>query len=218
VFDDIGVGLPPASPRDQETQQRDENSTLFLLAGYARYNCQYVWIRSNHQRLVKLLGESDENRDNPLKLKSTRKWNDSDVKVWDIIAELVKLCTYPPPNNPFAVDFEYFDNLPIEERLLATAAMVNFLQKMILSKKEDQRYTAKVMEDLQSVTKLHFQALQTLALNGKIPALQQQQQQQQKERQPQRSGVPPSRSAGLNYTSYQTSDSNYSYRYSTGMM
>ncbi len=38
----INVGLPPASPSGSEDDE--DNSTLFLLAGYARYNCPYVWV------------------------------------------------------------------------------------------------------------------------------------------------------------------------------
>ena len=53
---------------------QDENSTLFLVAAYARYSSPYVWVRSNHQRIVELSGEHDKDKDNPLKLKSTQKW------------------------------------------------------------------------------------------------------------------------------------------------
>ena len=65
------------------------------------------------------------------------------MKLWDIIAELVKLCTYPAPLNPFAVDYSYFDELPLNERVLATGAMVNFLQKVITYQTKDKPYTAK---------------------------------------------------------------------------
>ena len=51
----------------------------------------------------------------------------ADVELWDVIAELVLVCTSPPPTNPFAVDLDYFDSLPVPERLLASAAMMNFL-------------------------------------------------------------------------------------------
>ena len=67
----------------------------------------------------------------------------SDIKPWDIIAELVKLNTYPPPLNPFSVDFSYFDELPANERLIASGALINFLQKMLASHKRDKPYTAK---------------------------------------------------------------------------
>ncbi|WAR27876.1 hypothetical protein MAR_013580, partial [Mya arenaria] len=89
------VGLPPASPSEEE---------------------------SLPTRLVKLTGESRE-KDCPLKLKSTLKWKDNEVFVWDIIAELVKLCTYPAPRNPFEIDFNYFNLLPLQEKVLASASM-----------------------------------------------------------------------------------------------
>ena len=58
---------------------QDERSTLFLIAGYGRYNCPYVWVRSNHDRLVKLTGTSSREKDCPLKLKTTLKWKDTGI-------------------------------------------------------------------------------------------------------------------------------------------
>ena len=52
------------------------------------------------------------------------------IAVWDIIAELVQVCTIPCPPNPFAVDFDYFEALPLPERALSSGAMVNFLQQL----------------------------------------------------------------------------------------
>ena len=49
---------------------------MFLIAGYARYNCPYVWIRSNHHRLIKLMGDVESEKDSPLRLKSTNSWKD----------------------------------------------------------------------------------------------------------------------------------------------
>ena len=66
-----------------------------------------------------------------------------DIRAWDIIAELVKLCTYPPPLNPFAVDFAYFDDLEPHEKYLASGAMVNFLQRVVLASSDDKQYIAK---------------------------------------------------------------------------
>ncbi|GFS22688.1 hypothetical protein ElyMa_006957700 [Elysia marginata] len=70
-----GIGLPPASPAEEEIDT-DNETTLFLVAGYARYSCPYVWVRSNHERLFKLSGDQDNDRDSPLRLKSTAKWKD----------------------------------------------------------------------------------------------------------------------------------------------
>lgn len=173
------VGLPPASPSEEESLPTDEKSTLFLIAGYGRYSCPYVWVRSNHERLVKLTGESRE-KDCPLKLKSTLKWKDNDVFVWDIISELVKLCTYPAPKNPFQIDFDYFTMLPLSEKVLATAAMVNVLQKILVHTPDHKLYAGPVFEELQLMTKLHFSSLEKLVQEQGLPVLQQQQQQRSK--------------------------------------
>lgn len=56
-----------------------------------------------------------------------------DVKVWDVLAELIQICTSPSPPNPFAVDFDYFDALHLPERALASGAMAAFLQRIVAS-------------------------------------------------------------------------------------
>ena len=56
-----------------------------------------------------------------------------DTKLWDVIAEVIKLCMYPAALNPFAVDFKYFEGLQLVERVVATGAMVHFLQKVVTS-------------------------------------------------------------------------------------
>ena len=55
----------------------------------------------------------------------------TDVKVWDIVAELVRVCTIPAPPNPFAIDFDYYESLPVPEKLLSSGAMVNFLRRLL---------------------------------------------------------------------------------------
>lgn len=67
----------------------------------------------------------------------------ADVKPWEILAEVVKLCTYPPPQNPLAVDWEYFDRLPLQERVIAQGALINVLHKVIEGQQQDKYYTAK---------------------------------------------------------------------------
>ncbi|XP_060573330.1 uncharacterized protein LOC132731212 [Ruditapes philippinarum] len=192
------VGLPPASPSAEESLPTDEKSTLFLIAGYSRYNCPYVWVRSNHDRLVKLTGESRE-RDCPLKLKTTMKWKDNDVFVWDIIAELVKLCTYPAPRNPFEIDFDYFSMLPLSEKVLATAAMVTILQKILIQTSDHKQYAGPVFEELQLITKLHFSSLEKLVQEQGLPVLQKKQQQQQQQRSRSQSSHMTSRSRTSSY-------------------
>ena len=60
--------------------------------------------------------------------------------MWDVVAEIVKLCTYPAPRNPFAIDFDYFNMLPLSEQVLATAAMVNLLQKILIHTPDQKVY------------------------------------------------------------------------------
>ena len=69
----------------------------------------------------------------------------SDYGIWDIIAELVKLCCYPSPQNPFEVDFEYFSGLPLPEKVITTGALINFLQKIIVTSSDDKTYVGKGM-------------------------------------------------------------------------
>lgn len=71
-------------------------------------------------------------------------FNHSDTKLWDIIAEVVKLCMHPSPLNPFAVDFKYFEGLPLVQRVIATGAMAHFLQKVVAS--GDHAYNARGTE------------------------------------------------------------------------
>lgn len=54
-----------------------------------------------------------------------------DSKVWDVIADLVAICTCPSPPNPFAVDVDYFTALPSTERVMATAAMLSLLRSIL---------------------------------------------------------------------------------------
>jgi len=56
----------------------------------------------------------------------------TEVHIWDIIGEVVKLCMYPAPHNPFAVDMDYFFSLSTHQQVLATAAMMVCLQKIVL--------------------------------------------------------------------------------------
>ncbi|XP_066266640.1 uncharacterized protein [Branchiostoma lanceolatum] len=177
----MNIGLPPASPSDKEITPVSSDQTLFLIAGYARYNCPYVWIRSHHHRLVNLTHASSADKDNPLKLNATNNWGREEVHLWDILVELVHLCTVPAPRNPFAVDLVYFQQLPLADQVTSTGAMVWLLQQ-VLKRSGNKEYTGKVFEDLHDVTKLHFHSLQQWA-REKMPQQQQRapgQQQQQR--------------------------------------
>lgn len=168
-FKFLAIGLPPASPCSTEISPIDFETTLFLVATYARYKSPYVWVRGNHERLIKLSEcDTDEQeliKDSPLSLRTVKDWSTKDIKVWDIIAEIVRVNVTPPPRNPFAVDHAYFDTLLPEECIIATGAMAFFLQKLLL---KDHSYNAKLSDDLHEVTKRHFQALQSLVCKTSV--------------------------------------------------
>lgn len=65
------------------------------------------------------------------------------------MAEIVKLCMYPAPLNPFAIDFKYFEGLPLVQRVIATGAMAHFLQKVVAS--GDHAYNARGEEWRRSI-------------------------------------------------------------------
>ncbi|KAG7241605.1 hypothetical protein INR49_025525 [Caranx melampygus] len=92
--------LLPASPSEREIAVPEVNCTLFLLAGYVKYGRPYAWIRSNHERLVNIGGTDSMVKDTPMKLKSISDWQTRGIRVWDIVSELVCLCTVPSPSNP----------------------------------------------------------------------------------------------------------------------
>eukprot|EP01135_Chromosphaera_perkinsii_P005939 Nk52_evm7s373 gene=Nk52_evmTU7s373 len=130
----------PESPCNSETFEDDPKETVFLLAGYARYQCPFVWLRTNHTRIALMFGDEfglDNVRDKPLGLASTRKWKVGDVYAWEMIAEIVDLCIVPSPSNPFAIDRSYYEDGSMSsfECTLNTAAMINFLVPVYLSEK-----------------------------------------------------------------------------------
>ncbi|XP_059831164.1 uncharacterized protein si:dkey-19b23.7 isoform X4 [Hypanus sabinus] len=81
------------------------------------------------------------------------------VPIWEIVSELVSLCTWPPPSNPFTLDLRHLESLPLTERFLATGALTSFLQKLVIHGDWEQPYHSKVLEDLETLNRLHVKAL-----------------------------------------------------------
>ncbi|KAI9593332.1 hypothetical protein BDF19DRAFT_166668 [Syncephalis fuscata] len=126
--------VPPLSPLDRDLA-KDTARTVFLIAAYARYKCPYVWLRSNQDRLLETQ-DSDPtiSSDAPIRLDSVTNWRHRDIQLVDIIAEITQQTLDPPPENPFAVDHSFFESQPLEESMLLTGAMVDFLQRLCLRK------------------------------------------------------------------------------------
>ncbi|KAK5848299.1 hypothetical protein PBY51_005927 [Eleginops maclovinus] len=148
---------PP--PSEREIAVPEVNCTLFLLAGYVKYGRPYAWIRSNHERLVNIGGTDSMVKDTPMKLKSIADWQTRGIRVWDVISELVCLCTVPSPTNPFALDMRYIKNLPLTDRFLVTGALLNFLDTYVVYGNRDELHYDKVVEDVKPLRRLHVQSL-----------------------------------------------------------
>eukprot|EP00163_Fabomonas_tropica_P010857 TRINITY_DN2114_c0_g1_i2.p1 TRINITY_DN2114_c0_g1~~TRINITY_DN2114_c0_g1_i2.p1 ORF type:complete len:263 (-),score=21.90 TRINITY_DN2114_c0_g1_i2:201-989(-) len=164
-------GVPPASPssdpnttespRDKDdSETAGENETVFLLGGYARYNCPYVWLRSSPNKRAQ---PRKAERDLPLKLNTTQHYKRSPAKIWDIVAELVGLNVVPQPSNPFALDHEVMDSLPTNERVLNAGAMAGLLQEIYLT---NVPYADLLLPDLNKCLEDHFTLLPDYIDNG----------------------------------------------------
>ncbi|KAI1319540.1 hypothetical protein EDD11_003810, partial [Mortierella claussenii] len=143
---------PPLSPIDTELE-KDESRATFLLAGYPRYKCPYVWLRSNHKRLIQNANDQKVEANDPLKLTTISAWRTDDIRLWDIMAEIITLTLSPSPINPFRINHAYFEALPLEECVVATGAMMDFLQRVYM---KDTPYTDAVYADIKHLQKLHF--------------------------------------------------------------
>lgn len=69
----------------------------------------------------------------------------SGIRVWDVISELVCLCTVPSPSNPFALDMRYIKSLPLPDRFLVTGALLNFLEMYVVYGNRDELHYDKGM-------------------------------------------------------------------------
>uniref|UniRef100_A0A672J0V1 Si:dkey-19b23.7 n=1 Tax=Salarias fasciatus TaxID=181472 RepID=A0A672J0V1_SALFA len=138
---------------------QEVNCTLFLLAGYVKYGRPYAWIRSNHERLVNIGGTDSMVRDTPMKLRSIADWQTRGTRVWDVVSELVCLCTVPSPSNPFALDMRYIKGLPLPDRFLVTGALLGFLETYVVYGNRDDFSVFPVVEEVKPLRRLHVQAL-----------------------------------------------------------
>ncbi|KAJ2698619.1 hypothetical protein H4R19_005584, partial [Coemansia spiralis] len=110
----------------------DAHGINFLIAGYQRYRCPYVWLRTDHERLVEVEEGQGLDKDAPVLLNTINCWRYYDIRPWDVIVEIICYTLDPWPENPFAIDYAYFDKLTVEERVVATGAMLEFLRRAYL--------------------------------------------------------------------------------------
>eukprot|EP00242_Pyramimonas_sp_CCMP2087_P007757 CAMPEP_0198218126 /NCGR_PEP_ID=MMETSP1445-20131203/67554_1 /TAXON_ID=36898 /ORGANISM="Pyramimonas sp., Strain CCMP2087" /LENGTH=216 /DNA_ID=CAMNT_0043895035 /DNA_START=259 /DNA_END=909 /DNA_ORIENTATION=+ len=161
TFGERSEHVPPASPATREMQQIDPKETVFLIGAYARYNWPYVWLRSNLGKY----GTNSADKDLPLDLNTTSKWETHGYRVWDIVAELLHMNILPNPENPFEVDLASFDKMDPMERTLQAGAMAFFLRDLLLQNSRLVSYHKLVQEDILALLQIHFRTLSTLTPN-----------------------------------------------------
>ncbi|KAJ2785634.1 hypothetical protein H4R18_000450 [Coemansia javaensis] len=139
--------------------ESDPHAVNFLIAGYQRYRCPYVWLRTDHERLVEPDDARDLDKDAPVLLNTVSCWRHYDIRPWDVIVEIICYTLDPWPENPFSVDHAYFDRLTVEERVVATGAMLEFLRRAYLR----HYFCSEVLlEDIKRLQHQHFYCLNVL--------------------------------------------------------
>lgn len=51
-----------------------------------------------------------------------------DVSLWEMVAEILLMTSNP--KNPFQLNFDYIDKLPVEESVLLTGSLLAFLENV----------------------------------------------------------------------------------------
>jgi len=141
------------------TQKKDvdefggSNNVVFLVGAYARYKCPFVWVRSNHTQLPS--GKPTPSKDTPIELRTTAVWKTENIRLWDVIAEIVPLAFSNPAqiSNPFEVDREFFQHLSPLDRFLNSGALLHFLKRIYLA---TDALAQLVLPDLQWLSDFHF--------------------------------------------------------------
>ncbi|KAI9506551.1 hypothetical protein GGI25_005998 [Coemansia spiralis] len=131
----------------------------FLIAGYPRYKCPYVWLRTDHQKLIAVAENQKLEKDVPLRLESVDCWRQFDIRPWDVLVEVICTTLNPPPENPFSIDYSYFDKITVEERAVTTGAMLEFLRRVYL---RHYFFSDIVLNDIKQLQRLHFRDINSL--------------------------------------------------------
>uniref|UniRef100_A0A8P4G2K2 Si:dkey-19b23.7 n=1 Tax=Dicentrarchus labrax TaxID=13489 RepID=A0A8P4G2K2_DICLA len=125
--------------------RQEVNCTLFLLAGYVKYGTalRLDTLQSRAPDFYTLLSQFCVFL--------------SGVRIWDIVSELVCLCTVPSPSNPFALDMRYIKSLPLTDCFLVTGALLNFLEVSVNCFFRSPLLS--VVEEVKPLRRLHVKSL-----------------------------------------------------------
>jgi len=153
----------PACLYEFEQHNHNNDESVFLIGGYARYKRPYVWLRSHHDQLLIAQQIIPKREDIPIALRTIAAWPNHYAKVWEVISEIICQVVTPMPQNPFEVDFAQIENLPNVKRVLVTGGLINFLRNVykrlaIISSPA----LNCVNDDIQRLLKLHFDSLESV--------------------------------------------------------
>ncbi|SAL99873.1 hypothetical protein [Absidia glauca] len=132
--------------------------TVFVVTGYAVYNCPYIYAWKQSQRALKYMSNAVE-PDVPLRLESTLSWTTKNVALWEMVWELISRVSWPSPQNPFAIDFDYLDRVPLPQSLFLTGALMEFLQTLWVQAEPQVSFIDQVFEDIQVLQQRHLQLM-----------------------------------------------------------
>ncbi|RCH99887.1 hypothetical protein CU097_010763 [Rhizopus azygosporus] len=138
------------SPLDEDLGRETER-TVFLITGYAKYRCPYVWLRSHKELLIE---PNESDKENPLQLTTTDEWKLKDIKLWQIVAEIISLTIHA--DNPFEIDFGFLEQLPVQESRLLNHSLLKFLETVYVQ--SDDPFVDKVYQD---ITKLQSRQIES---------------------------------------------------------
>ncbi|KAL4213391.1 hypothetical protein AB4K20DRAFT_1886428 [Rhizopus microsporus] len=138
------------SPLDEDLGRETER-TVFLITGYAKYRCPYVWLRSHKELLIE---PNESDKENPLQLITTDEWKIKDIKLWQIVAEIISLTIHA--DNPFEINFDFLEQLPVQESRLLNHSLLKFLETVYIQ--SDDPFVDRVYQD---ITKLQSRQIES---------------------------------------------------------
>ncbi|KAL7320974.1 hypothetical protein PS15m_000801 [Mucor circinelloides] len=152
------------SPLDEDFRQ-EKNKIIFLVAGYAKYRCPYVWLRSHHEQLIRAQPGQIEEDDNPLQLQKTDEWKINNVSLWEMVAEILLMTSNP--KNPFQLNFDYIDKLPVEESVLLTGSLLAFLENVWIQANPSITFVDDLHAEIQVLQSKHIENMYAYNLKNK---------------------------------------------------
>ncbi|ORX57518.1 hypothetical protein DM01DRAFT_329223 [Hesseltinella vesiculosa] len=162
----------PSTHLLDEAYIKEHDRMVFLITGYPIYSCPYIYPKwmSRQDHGLHVDGSSDK-KPVPLRLTSTMDWRINDVALWEMIWELISLVSWPSSQNPFAIDFDYLDRLPLPKMLFLTGGLIGYLQSLwIEAKPKAVPFVDKVYQDLQQLQQRHLTAMRDYAQQCHTPA------------------------------------------------